>query len=61
MANTKTATLTLRIDPDVKEGLRAIAEKEHRSIANMVEVIVREYCQREGFVIPKQQTLFSNK
>lgn len=61
MANAKTATLTLRIDPAIKEALRAVAEKEHRSIANMVEVLVREYCQRKGFAIPEQQTLFSSK
>lgn len=61
MANTKTATLTLRIDPDVKEGLRAIAEKEHRSIANMIEVLVRDYCQREGIVIPEQQRFFAGR
>lgn len=61
MANTKTATLTLRIDPTIKEALRAVAELQHRSIANMVEVLVREYCQREGVGIPEQRTLFSTK
>ena len=61
MANAKTATLTLRVDPDIKEALRAVAEKEHRSIANMVEVLVREYCQRKGVGIPEQRALFSSK
>lgn len=44
MTNTKSATLTLRIDPDLKEALRATADKEHRSIANMVEVMIINYC-----------------
>ncbi|MAW82210.1 MAG: hypothetical protein CMI63_18390 [Parvularcula sp.] len=44
MANTKSATLTLRIDPDLKEALRTTAEKEHRSIANMIEVMIMNYC-----------------
>jgi hypothetical protein len=61
MANAKTATLTLRIDPVIKEALRAVAEQEHRSIANMVEMIVREYCQKKGVGIPQQQALFSNR
>lgn len=61
MANTKTATLTLRIDPTIKEALRAVAEQEHRSIANMVEVLVRDYCRREGIVIPEQQRLFARR
>jgi hypothetical protein len=48
MANAKTATLSFRIEPGLKEALRAVAEQEHRSIANMVEVMIREYCERVG-------------
>jgi hypothetical protein len=58
MANAKTATLILRIDPAIKEGLRAIAEQEHRSLANMIEVMIRDYCERNGIAIPEQQALF---
>lgn len=39
MATTKTTTLTFRIEPGLKEALRTAAEQEHRSIANMVEVL----------------------
>ena len=46
MATTKTATLTFRIDPALKEALREAAYREHRSIANMVEVLILEYCER---------------
>lgn len=55
MATTKTATLTFRIDPEVKEALRAAASQEHRSIANMVEVLIRDYCGRNGISIPEQK------
>ncbi len=51
MATTKTATLTCRIDPSVKEALRAAAQQEHRSIANMVEVLIRDHCGRNGIEI----------
>jgi len=51
MATTKTATLTFRIDPGVKEALRTAAQQEHRSIANMVEVLIRDYCGRNGIPI----------
>jgi len=57
MATTKTATLTLRIDPSMKEALRAAAHQEHRSIANMVEVLIRDYCGRNGISIPEQGDL----
>ena len=51
MAASKSTTLTLRIDPDVKEALRTAAEQEHRSITNMVEVLIREYCERNDIAI----------
>lgn len=57
MATTKTATVTFRIDPAVKEALRAAAAREHRSIANMVEVLIRDYCGRNGITIPEQGDL----
>lgn len=57
MANAKTATLSFRIEPGLKEALRAAAEQEHRSIANMVEVMIWEYCGRNGVAIPDQGSL----
>lgn len=53
MAAVKTATLTFRIEPGLKEALRAAAKEEHRSIANMVEVMIRDYCGRNGVTIPE--------
>lgn len=52
MATTKTATLTFRIDPSLKEALRVAAHLEHRSIANMIEVLIRDHCEQRGIVIP---------
>lgn len=51
MATVKTATLTFRINPGLKEALRAAAEREHRSISNMVEVLIRDYCEQHGITI----------
>ena len=56
MPTGKTSTLTFRIKPGVKEALRTAAEREHRSIANMVEVMIRDYCGRKGIAIPEQGT-----
>ena len=50
MATSKTATLTLRIEPEIKQALQRAAELEHRSIANMVEVLIREHCRVKGIV-----------
>tara|TARA_R110002124_G_scaffold40770_2_gene127013 strand:- start:490 stop:669 length:180 start_codon:yes stop_codon:yes gene_type:complete len=57
MVATKTATLNLRIDPFLKEALRVAAIQEHRSIANMVEVMIRDHCETKGISIPDQKEL----
>ncbi len=61
MSTGKTSTLTFRIEPGLKEALRAAAEREHRSIANMVEVLIRDYCGRNGIAIPQQGHLFDDR
>jgi len=61
MPKTKTATLNLRIDPRVKEGIRIAASKDHRSIANMVEMLIRRHCADTGVPIPEQNELFPEK
>ncbi len=60
MATGKTATLTFRIDPEIKEALRAAANLEHLSIANMVEVMIRSYCEQRGFAIPNPEEAKNN-
>ena len=60
MVATKTATLNLRIDPFLKEGLRVAAMAEHRSIANMVEVMIPEHCALKGISTPEQQEIFKD-
>lgn len=49
----KTETITVRIEPAVKAGLKAIAERERRSLANMLEVMIRDYCKRNDVRIEK--------
>lgn len=56
----KTATLNLRIDPALKEALREAAEQEHRSVTNMVELLIRRHCEEAGIAIPEQSDIFGN-
>lgn len=58
MAATKTATLNLRIDPVLKEAARIAAVKDHRSVANLVEILIRQHCEDKGIPIPEQQEMF---
>ena len=55
MAAVKTETITVRIEPSVKAGLKAVAEQERRSLANMIEVIIRDYCEQNGVKIHRQR------
>ncbi len=58
MAKTKISTLNLRINPSIKEAVREAASREHRSVANMVEVLIRRHCDQAGITIPEQSDLF---
>ena len=56
----KTTTLNLRVDPAIKEAIRPAAHREHRSIANMIEILIRRHCDVVGITIPEQQALFED-
>lgn len=58
MAKTKVSTLNLRIEPGLKEAVREAAAREHRSVANMVEMLIRRHCDQSGITIREQ---FSTK
>ncbi len=51
MPRTKVSTLNLRINPAIKNAVRQAAAREHRSVANMVEVLIRRHCDQAGISI----------
>jgi len=53
----KTTTLNLRVDPVIKEAIREAALRDNRSIANMIEVLIRKHCEDVGISIPEQSDL----
>ncbi len=57
----KTTTMSLRVDPVIKEAIREAADREYRSIANMIEVLIRKHCSEAGIPILDQQTLFDGE
>ncbi|WP_299454276.1 DUF1778 domain-containing protein [uncultured Pigmentiphaga sp.] len=54
MTRLKVETLSIRTSPNIKQLLRAAAEREHRSVASMVEVLVIEYARKHGLQVPAQ-------
>ncbi len=61
MPGAKTATLTFRMDPDLKEALRLAAERERRSITNMIEVLIQDYCRENGIPFEPMDAMGSGK
>jgi len=49
----KTDKLNIRIDPAVKDALQRAAEDEHRSVGNMVEVLVLTHCKEKKIPVRK--------
>jgi len=48
--DTKSQTLNLRVSPTFKLALKEAAEFEQRSMVNMLEVLLSEYCDRKGII-----------
>ncbi|MBX7259479.1 MAG: Arc family DNA-binding protein [Candidatus Hydrogenedentes bacterium] len=46
---------TLRVSDEVRDLLRMAAEKEHRSMANMVEVLILRYCEANGISVDRKR------
>lgn len=57
----KSKTLNLRINPGLKEALREAAYMEHRSISNMIEVLILRHCEQVGITVPEQRLLFEDE
>ena len=48
MAAVKTESVTFRILPETKAALRQAAQRERRSLAKRLEVMIEDWCGREG-------------
>ena len=48
--DTKSETLNLRVSPTFKQVLKEVADHEQRSMVNMLEVLLCEYCDSKGIV-----------
>lgn len=53
--DTKSETLNLRVSPSFKKALKEAADREQRSMVNMLEVLLGDYCDRQGIVHSEQK------
>lgn len=44
----KSETLNLRVTPEFNELVRVAAECESRSISDLLELVLRDYCRQQG-------------
>lgn len=49
MAIAKSQVVSVRVEPHIKAALQAAAEREMRSVANMLEVMVVTYCRAQDY------------
>ena len=61
MKRPKDETLSIRTSADIKQLLRVAAEKEHRSIASMMEVLILNYAHEHGLKADEAATTLSAK
>lgn len=52
MVDSKSAPSTFRFNPEVKESLALIAAREGRSMANMLEWLIKKHCESSGLGWP---------
>ena len=52
MSSVKSTPTAFRFDPTVKQALATISDREGRSMANMLEWLIRKHCEREGLGWP---------
>ena len=60
MKRPKDETLSIRTSAEVKQLLRIAAEKEHRSIASMVEILILQYAREHDLEASKDMTVDKN-
>lgn len=50
MNERKTEAINLRMAPGTKKLLRRAAEHEHRTLSNMLEVLILDYCRVNNLI-----------
>jgi hypothetical protein len=53
---TKTAVMTLRVDPRIKAAAEIAAERDHRSVTAFIEVLILAHCESKSISIPTPTT-----
>lgn len=50
---TKTAAISIRVDPEIKAAVKKAADADRRTVASMVEKVLVEYLANNGYLKKK--------
>lgn len=56
MAAEKTVSMSFRVSPRFKALLEVAADRENRSLTNMLETLLFAYCEKQGLKEPTSNT-----
>lgn len=56
MLERKTDAINLRMAPVTKKLLRLAAAKERRTLSNMVDFLILDYCERNDLALPAAES-----
>jgi len=51
MSSMKSQMVSVRVQPQIRVALQSAANREMRSLANMIEVMVVAYCRAHGYAL----------
>lgn len=56
-SSTKTTTVTIRVTPELKAAAEVAANRDHRSLTGLIEVLILNHCQSQNIpiVVPKKE------
>ena len=50
-SKTKTTTVTLRVTPELKAAAELAADRDHRSLTGLIEVLILDHCKRQNIPV----------
>jgi uncharacterized protein (DUF1778 family) len=56
MSRPKDETLSIRTSADIKQLLRLAADRERRSIASMIEILILDYAEKHDLKLDAQES-----
>jgi len=66
MHERKTEVINLRMTPEIKRLLRRAADHDHRTLSNMLEVLILDYCRTHELLganealLPRESSAIAN-